>query len=443
MPPDAVPPAASTPSPRCIAVVGLQWGDEGKGKVVDLLSGEVEGVVRYNGGANAGHSIVIGGKRFGLHLTPTGILRPGRLAIIGNGVVVDPAVLLGELASLESAGVDVSGLRISNRAHVVMPWHMDEDAARESALRLEGSDRAIGTTLRGIGPAYADKALRTGAVRVGDLTRPEVLSSRVETVAPSKAKQIGALRNEPAAYDPEAVLRDALRTGEALGPYIADTTYLLHEMVGAGRGLLFEGANGTLLDIDHGGFPYVTSSSCSVLGIGPGTGLTERCIGRVVGIVKAYSTRVGGGPMPTELDDETADRIRRRGREFGTTTGRPRRVGWLDLVAVRYTAMVNRCTEMCVTLLDVLAGLPSLRVCTAYRVDGEETDRFLPDAEDLRRAEPVLRTFEGFEEEIAGARRRADLPAQARAYLGFIEEFVGVPVRIVSVGPDREQTILE
>jgi adenylosuccinate synthase len=426
----------------CTAVVGLQWGDEGKGKVVDLLSGHAAAVVRYNGGANAGHSIVIGGKRFALHLMPSGILRPGRLAVIGNGVVLDPAVLLGEIASLESAGVDVSGLRISSRAHVVMPYHMDEDAAREAALRT-GNEQAIGTTLRGIGPAYADKALRTSGVRMGDLVRPDLLRRKLETIAPAKARLVGVLKGEAVAYDIDALHAQAVRAGEALAPYITDTTYLLHELCAAGRGLLFEGANGTLLDLDHGGYPFVTSSTCSVLGIGPGTGLTERCLDRVVGIVKAYSTRVGGGPMPTQLDDATGDRIRERGREFGTTTGRPRRCGWLDLVAVRYAATVNRCTELAITLLDVLAGLESLRVCTAYRVDGVETDRFLPDAEDLARAEPVYKTLEGFDAEITTARSRADLPQTALAYLEFIERFVGVPVKIVSVGPDREQTILD
>ncbi|MFG0273772.1 MAG: adenylosuccinate synthase [Phycisphaerales bacterium] len=426
----------------CTAVVGLQWGDEGKGKVVDLLSGDAAAVVRYNGGANAGHSIVIGGKRFALHLMPSGILRPGRLAVIGNGVVVDPATLLGEIASLETAGVDVSGLRISSRAHVVMPYHMDEDAAREAALRT-GKDQAIGTTLRGIGPAYADKALRSSGVRMGDLVRPDLLRRKLETIAPAKARLVGVLRGEPVEYDIDALHAEAVRAGEALAPYITDTTYLLHELCAEGRGLLFEGANGTLLDLDHGGFPFVTSSTCSVLGIGPGTGLTERCLGRVVGIVKAYSTRVGGGPMPTQLDDAVGDRIRERGREFGTTTGRPRRCGWIDLVAVRYAATVNRCTELAITLLDVLAGFESLRACTTYRIDGAETDRFLPDADDLARVEPVYTTLEGFDAEITAARSRADLPKTALAYLEFIERFVGVPVKIISVGPDREQTILD
>jgi len=441
--PGTTEPAPRTPARgRCDAVVGLQWGDEGKGKVVDLLSGDADAVVRYNGGANAGHSIVIGGKRYALHLTPSGILRPGKLAVIGNGVVVDPAVLLAELASLESAGVDVSGLRISSRAHVVMPYHMEEDAAREAALRT-GSEQAIGTTLRGIGPAYADKALRTAAIRMGDLLRPDALRRKLVAIAPAKARLVGVLRGEPTTYDIDELAAEALRAGEALGRYITDTTYLLHEMCAGGRGLLFEGANGTLLDLDHGGFPFVTSSTCSVLGIGPGTGLTERCLDRVVGIVKAYSTRVGGGPMPTQLDDEVGERIRQRGREFGTTTGRPRRTGWLDLVAVRYAAMVNRCTELAITLLDVLAGLESLRVCTAYRLDGEEIDRFLPDAMDLERVEPVYTTLDGFDAEITGARSRDDLPAAAPADRECSERSASGPGRTASVGPDREQTIID
>ncbi|TVQ31419.1 MAG: adenylosuccinate synthase [Phycisphaeraceae bacterium] len=437
--------AAFTPVNACTAVVGLQWGDEGKGKLVDLLAPEHDAVVRYNGGANAGHSVVFDGKRHALHLVPSGVFHPGALAVIGNGVVVDPAKLIEELDLLIEKGVDVSGLRVSDRAHVVMPYHMAEDGAREQVLsgKVDGAGvgQSIGTTKRGIGPAYADKVQRAAAVRIGDLLRPDRLREKLELACAFHNHTLSGLGDDAPRFDPGEMHMRCLDHGERLREHIVDTLYLLHDMLAGGKRLLFEGANGTLLDVDHGTYPFVTSSNSCVLGIGPGSGVTERRLGRVIGIAKAYCTRVGAGPFPTELHDQTGERIRKRGNEFGTTTGRPRRTGWLDLVALRYGAMLNGCTEMMVTLLDVLAGFEELHICTAYRIGGETTDRFPPDAADLERAEPVYESVPGFADEIVKARKRADLPGAAIAYIERIESFTGVPVRAVGVGPDREQTI--
>jgi adenylosuccinate synthase len=435
----------------CTAVVGLQWGDEGKGKIVDLLARDHDAVVRYNGGANAGHSVVIKGERYALHLIPSGILSPGKHAVIGNGVVLDPEWLLKELDTLAAKGVDTSGLLISSRAHVVMPYHKDEDGFREDILKRAGSQRPvgsgegqaeIGTTKRGIGPAYADKAQRATAIRAGDLLRPETLRAKVQLACALKAAMLRDLSGGSHELDAAAITDRALAAGQRLAPMIRDTTYFLHDLLAQGKRLLFESANGTLLDVDHGTYPFVTASSCAISGIGPGTGVPVQRVGRVLGVMKAYSTRVGSGPMPTELFDATADGIRQRGREFGTTTGRPRRVGWLDLVAVRYSAMINGTTGLCLTLLDVLSGVPELSICTEYTIDGASTGRFPPDAADLVRATPKFTTMPGWSEPLGGARRLCDLPANARRYIDFIQEYVGVPMAVISVGPDREQTMM-
>ncbi len=438
---------------QCTAVVGLQWGDEGKGKIVDLLTPDHDLVIRYNGGANAGHSVVIAGERFALHLVPSGILVPGKKTVIGNGVVVDPARLLQEIDALEARGVDTAGLLVSDRAHVVLDYHKAEDGLREELLKAGqagqrvgvGTSQEIGTTRRGIGPCYADKVTRATGVRVGDLLRPETLRRKIEIACRMKQALFDGLASaagvtlEP--FDADAITRDALALGERLRPRVTDTTYLLHDALRQHQRLLFEGANATLLDVDHGTYPFVTSSNASVLGIGPGTGVPGHRLGRVLGVMKAYSTRVGGGPMPTELLDETGNRIRERGREYGTTTGRPRRVGWLDLVAVRYACMVNGVSEVAIMLLDVLAGFDELRVCTRYRIDGQDTDRFCPDAFDLERAKPVYESIPGFGDEIAQIRDFAHLPPNAARYVRTIEDAIGVPVSLVSVGPDRAQTI--
>ena len=435
------------------AVVGLQWGDEGKGKLVDLLAGKYRAVVRYNGGANAGHSVVVGGERYSLHLVPSGILSPNCEAVIGNGVVVDPLRLLEEIKTLNDRGVDTGRLVISDRAHVVMPYHKAEDAAREdllsAATEAGASDTtkkvvsAIGTTKRGIGPAYADKIHRSTAIRIGDLTRPDILRAKLDMICGLKNAVLGAMIGEGfEPFDAETLTNEMIECGKQLAPMIKDTAYLLDDLRKNGQPILFEGANATMLDVDHGTYPFVTSSNSSALGIGPGSGVPPQCLSQIIGVVKAYSTRVGGGPMPTELHDEIGEGIRQRGREFGTTTGRPRRVGWLDLVAVKYSAMISGATELCITLLDVLASESELKIATGYKVDGVVTDRFLPDGHLLDQAEPVYEIMPGFSQDITMARTIEELPPEARAYIEKIEEFVGVPVRTVSVGPDREQTIV-
>lgn len=428
-------------NPNSTAVVGLQWGDEGKGKLVDRLAGEHDATVRFNGGANAGHSVVVGGKRYALHLMPSGVLAPGGLGVIGNGVVVDPAALISEIDGLSAQGVDTSRLVVSDRAHVVLPYHKIEDELREAFL----SGGAIGTTKRGIGPAYADKVQRAAGVRMGDLVRPDVLREKITLACRIKnvaIKEMGERAGvETTALDPEAITSEGLAWGERLAPMIDDTVYLLNAMIEDGKRLLFEGANATLLDVDHGTYPFVTSSNSSALGISAGTGVPARAIGRVIGVMKSYSTRVGSGPMPTELLDVTGDTIRDRGNEYGTTTGRPRRVGWLDLVAARYTAMINGVDEIALTLLDVLSGFDELRVCTAYETPDGRTDRFLPDGWRLVEATPVYESVPGFGEDLTGCRSMDELPGEARAYVERIESYVGVPVRSIGVGPDREQTI--
>jgi len=438
------------PSGHASAVVGLQWGDEGKGKLVDLLSDRYDAVVRYNGGANAGHSVVVGGERYALHLIPSGILSSSVDAVIANGVVVDPERLIEEVDALTARGVDTSRLVISDRAHVVMPYHKAEDAAREmllSAHHERGETgriiSAIGTTRRGIGPAYADKVNRATAIRMGDLLHPETLRAKLGMVCTLKNQILGAIA--PGAFEPfdaSSIGDRMLGHAQRLRGSIRDTAYMLNEMLARGDSVLFEGANATMLDVDHGTYPYVTSSNASALGIGAGSGVPPRWVGRVLGVLKAYSTRVGGGPMPTEIHGGIGDSIRERGNEYGTTTGRPRRVGWLDLVGVRYAAMISGATELCLTLLDVLSGLDEVRVATAYRVDGDETPRFIADASVLERVEPVYETLDGFSEEISGVREFNELPEQARRYVRLIEEHVGVPVAMISVGPDREQTII-
>lgn len=426
-----------SPRGKSTAVVGLQWGDEGKGKLVDVLAREHRAVVRFNGGANAGHSIVIGGERYAVHLVPVGVLIPGVQSVIGNGVVVDPEQLLKEIDALTVRGVDLSGLVVSSRAHVVMPYHKLEDAVREE-LANEGGEKSIGTTRRGIGPAYADKAQRRGAIRMGDLLDAALLKRRVAEACRLKRRFLG----EVPETDPGVLTAWLLEQGEALADRIVDTTYLLHDLIKDGGSILFEGANATLLDVDHGTYPYVTASNACALGIAPGSGVPMSQVGTIIGVAKAYSTRVGAGPMPTELFDDIGDGIRTRGREFGTTTGRPRRVGWIDLVALRYAAMINGTTHLAITLLDVLAGVEELRLCTGYRFNGTVTDRFMPDGPSLAQVEPVYEMMPGFSGDIRGARTLGELPVAARSYLERISEYCGVPIGMVSVGPDRSEVIL-
>lgn len=424
------------------AVIGMQWGDEGKGKVIDLLAPRFQAVVRFNGGANAGHSVVFGGKRHSLHLIPSGIFHKGVASVIGNGVVIDPEALISEIDKLTAAGFDVSDLKVSSRAHVVFPYHKAEDAMRERRLSAGRDGASIGTTKRGIGPAYSDKASRSGAVRMGDLIRPDRLRELLEQIVPIKNALLRALDDQAEEISIESLHAQACAWGARLGAHMTDTTRLVQDTLEADGRVLVEGANATLLDIDHGTFPFVTSSNCSALGIAGGSGIAPKRLSRITGVAKAYCTRVGGGPFPTEQANEKGDYIRERGREYGTTTGRPRRCGWLDLVALRYAVRLNGTDAIALTLLDVLAGLDELPVCTEYMVDGRRTTHFPPDAYELERVEPVYQRLPGFEGDLSGARRFEDLPSNAQKYVEFIESFVGAPIRLVGVGPDREQTII-
>lgn len=433
---------------RALAVIGMQWGDEGKGKLVDRLAAGVDVVVRFNGGANAGHSVQAGDQRLALHLVPCGILHEGVLNIVGNGVVADLEALAAEIGVLEAAGVPVTErLAVSDRAHLVLPYHKRADALYEAAAAaVAGEARKIGTTGRGIGPAYADKALRSTAVRAGDLRDPDALRARLGQATAVHNAVCGALAGlagvpfEP--FDVDALTTELLAQSAAIRPLLCDTSLLLAERLAGGAKVLFEGAHAALLDVDHGTYPYVTSSTCTAGGIGPGAGVAPSTATEVVGVVKAYQTRVGAGPMPTEDHGAIGQRLRDRGHEYGTTTGRPRRCGWLDLVALRHAVRVSGVTRLAVTLLDVLAGFKTLHACTGYRIDGELVPEMPADADALARATPELRSLEGFDEDLRECRTWDALPAAARAYLVMIEEQAGVPVSVVSVGPDRAETIM-
>ena len=428
------------------AVVGLQWGDEGKGKIVDLLTAEHDVIVRYNGGANAGHTVVVDEQRYALHLIPSGILYESKYCVIGNGVVVDPVKLIEEIETLHERGIKVgTNLKISDRAHVVMPYHKEHDAALERRLSqfAENNDQSIGTTKRGIGPAYADKVHRATAIRMGDLLDHSALLDKLKLICSIRCAELTALGVETPPLDAIALADEFFEYGKRLELHITDTVYALHEFVNNGKSILFEGANACLLDIDHGTFPFVTSSNCSTLGIPAGTGLPGKYINKVVGIMKAYSTRVGAGPFPTEELGEIGEFIRERGNEYGTTTGRPRRCGWLDLVAVRYSAMICGATSIACMLLDVLSGLDEIKLCVRYTLpDGSTSDRFIPDARKLANAKPIFETMDGWSEEIDDVTSPEDLPANARAYLDRISEILDLPISIVSVGPKRSQTVI-
>jgi adenylosuccinate synthase len=427
----------------CTCVVGLQWGDEAKGKIVDLLSGRHDYVIRYNGGANAGHTVVRGGKTFKLSLLPTGVLEPRLKSVIGNGVVVYPPRFREEVEQLRSAGIEVgSNLVVSDHAHAIFPYHLEEERLSE-----HGAAGAIGTTGRGIGPCYMDKVGRTCGIRVGDLLDAEVLRERLRHVVPRKNLILQALAGENVRrFDADEICDQYLEHGHYLRPFVADTTHLLHRAIKDRANLLFEAAQGSLLDVDFGTYPYVTSSNSCPAGIWTGCGVPSRRIDRIVGVIKAYSTRVGKGPFPTELQDGPAgigERIRKVGREYGTVTGRPRRVGWFDAVAVRYTATLGDVDDLALMLLDVLAGIPQLEICTAYQSDNVRIEEFPADARRLEKCRPVLETMPGWRGDISGIRRRADLPDGARRYVERIEELLKLPVRTISVGPDREQTITD
>lgn len=420
-------------------VIGLQWGDEAKGKVVDLLTERHDVVVRYQGGANAGHTVVGGGQTYKLSLIPSGIFCPRVQCVVAGGVVLNPAKLLEEIDALTARGVKVDdNLMLSDRAHVIFPWHFEEDRLLDDCTGGE----AIGTTMRGIGPCYRDKVGRSLAVRLGDLYR-DGFRRRVEHITKAKNRMIAGLVDgtEPPILDAGEIHHTYAGYAERLEPYVRDTTAYLLDAVDAGKKILFEGAQGALLDIDHGTFPFVTSSNSSGVGVANGSGVPGRHVSKVVGILKAYTTRVGGGPFPTEQDNEVGQHIRDRGKEYGTVTLRPRRCGWFDAVAVRYTARLSGVDVLAVMLLDVLSELDELKICVAYELRGRQITDFPSHVDDLREVKPVYETLPGWREEITGVRTMADLPKAARDYLDRISRLAGSPVEIASVGPDREQTI--
>lgn len=436
--------AQAVPS-ACTCVVGLQWGDEAKGKIVDLLTEQHDFVVRYNGGANAGHTVVSGDRTFKLSLLPTGTLRPQVRSVIANGVVVDPVQFLKEVKSLRDGGITVGdNLLVSDHAHVIFPYHVEEEKTSEQNADGSNADASIGTTGRGIGPCYQDKAGRVCAVRVGELLHADHLRQRLRQIVARKNTILKALSPRARMFDADALADEYLGYGEKLRPHVTDTTLLLHNAIRAGQRILFEAAQGSLLDVDHGTYPFVTSSNSSVAGVWTGSGVPSRYLKRVIGILKAYTTRVGKGPFPTELDNALGEQIRVKGREFGTVTGRPRRVGWFDAVAARYTAALAGADELSVMLLDVLSGLEEVCICTAYEVEGtgEKLEHFPGDAFVLEKCRPVYERLPGWKQELGNARKPADLPAAARQYVDRLSELLELPVSVVSVGPDREQTIM-
>jgi len=419
-----------------IVVVGAQWGDEGKGKITDLLAERADAVVRFQGGNNAGHTIVRNGKTWKLHLMPSGILHPGKLCVIGNGVVIDPKVLTDELDELRRRRVDTTGLRISANAHLIMPYHLMLDHAGEARLgKLQ-----IGTTRRGIGPCYADKAARLG-IRVQDLLDEKILKKKIIVALEPKRLSLRPFAKDPR-LDLQAMTDEYLTYGHRLEPYIADTTRVVLERLDQGQTVVFEGAQGALLDIDHGTYPFVTSSNPVAGAACIGAGVGPKDIDEVWGVTKAYGTRVGAGPFPTEIEGDLADQIRERGGEYGTTTGRPRRVGWIDLVALRYTARINSLTALAVTKVDVLSGQESIPVCVRYRgAEGAEFDDFPYHQTVLHHARGEYVELPGWDEELRDCRDEVDLPAAARDYLQFIADFFRVPVVLIGVGPGREEVI--
>ncbi len=421
-------------------MIGLQWGDEAKGKIVDLLTERHDIVVRYQGGANAGHTVVAKGETYKLSLIPSGIFHPGVQCVIAGGVVLNPAGILEEIDHLTARGIKIGkNLTVSDRVHLILPWHFEEDRLIDEKCT---SGEAIGTTMRGIGPCYCDKVGRSFAIRLGDMYRDN-FRERIGQITETKKQILAGLggSEEDVKLDAEEIFETYSGYAERLKPHVADTTAYLLNALEAGKRVLFEGAQGALLDIDHGTFPFVTSSNSSGVGVSPGSGVPGRYIERVIGILKAYTTRVGGGPFPTEQDNDTGQHIRDRGNEYGTVTRRPRRCGWFDAVAARYTARLSGVDALAVMLLDVPALLPELKICTAYEIDGRRTTDFPGHVDDLRKVVPVYETLPGWQQEISEVRRMDDLPANAQAYLGRISELVGRPVEIASVGPDREQTI--
>jgi len=425
-----------------LAIIGAQWGDEGKGKIVDLLAPHFDLVTRYQGGHNAGHTVIIrqGGvdQKFVLHLIPSGITHPGKTCVIGNGVVVDPRALIEEMNELREKGIEVTpaNLVISNRAHLILPYHV----ALDRAIEASRGGNAVGTTMRGIGPAYEDKMARRG-LRVGELTNPAALAVRLRDNARQANRLLVMLGGEQ--IDENRLVEDGHRWCELLAPHVRETTYLLNQAAGDGKSILIEGAQATMLDIDHGTYPFVTSSNSSIGGACTGAGIPPSLVNVVIGVIKAYTTRVGGGPFPTELNDETGEFIRAQGKEFGASTGRPRRTGWFDAVVARYSVMVNGLDALALTKLDVLDELDEIRICVGYRIDGQVTDQVPYDAEQMEAAEPIYETMAGWKSTTRGIQRLADLPPRAQAYLERLAELSGAPFAFISTGPERNETIID
>jgi adenylosuccinate synthase len=419
-----------------IVVLGAQWGDEGKGKATDLLGGQVDYVVKYNGGNNAGHTIVVDGEKYALHLLPSGILSPGVVPVIGNGVVVDLGVLFGEIDAINARGVDTSKLLVSANAHVITSYHTTIDKVGERFL----GDAKIGTTGRGIGPAYADKISRVG-VRVQDLFDEKILRQKVEGALEQKNQLLVKAYNRKA-LSVDAVVDELLVHAERLRPMVADTSLLLAQALDRGEVVLLEGGQATMLDVDHGSYPFVTSSNPTAGGACTGSGIPPTRLDRVVAIVKAYTTRVGSGPFPTELLDHSGERLRANGGEFGTTTGRPRRCGWYDAVIARYAARINGATDFVLTKLDVLTGFETIPVCVGYRVGDKTYDEMPMTQTDFHHAVPVYEEFPGWDEDISGARSLDDLPKNARGYVEAVEAMTSVPISVIGVGPGRDASIV-
>ena len=419
-----------------IALLGAQWGDEGKGKATDLLGGRVDYVVRYQGGNNAGHTVVIGDRSYALHLLPSGILSPGVVPVIGNGVVVDPQVLLDEMAGLTERGVDCSRLLISANAHLITNYHVTLDKVTERFL----GKAKIGTTGRGIGPAYADKVGRLG-IRVQDLFDPSILRQKVEGSLEGKNQVLVKVFNRRD-IDVDAITEELLGFADVLRPYVVDTALVLNDALDAGKTVLLEGGQGTLLDVDHGTYPFVTSSNPTAGGACTGSGIGPTRLDRVLGILKAYTTRVGSGPFPTELFDDDGERLQRVGGEVGVTTGRSRRCGWFDAPIARYATRINGLTDIFLTKLDVLSGFERIPVCVGYEVDGAVSTEIPMTQTDFHHAQPVYEYLPGWSEDISGARSMADLPMAARDYVEFLEQASGAPISAIGVGPDRDATIV-
>ena len=418
-----------------IVLIGAQWGDEGKGKATDLLGSRVDYVVKFNGGNNAGHTVVVGDEKYALHLLPSGILTPGVIPVIANGVVVDIEVLFEELDALSSRGVDVSRLKVSANAHVITQYHRTLDKVTERFL----GKRQIGTTGRGIGPTYADKINRVG-IRIQDLFDVNILRQKVEGALAQKNHLLVKVYNRRA-IEVDEIVDDLLSYAERLRPMVADTALLLHQALDAGKTVLFEGGQATMLDVDHGTYPFVTSSNATSGGAVTGSGVAPNRIDRIIGVVKAYTTRVGAGPFPTELFDDSGEFLRAKGFEFGTTTGRPRRTGWYDAPVARYTARINGVTDFVLTKLDVLTGLATIPVCVAYEVDGVRFDEVPVSQSDFHHAKPVYEEFPGWTEDITGVRSFDDLPKNARDYVLALEGMSGARISAIGVGPDREAIV--